>query len=234
LTISFGYGIQRKKEDTKDTLIKEAEAFMYNRKYYSSKSTRSNAVKVIMETLFAKSEREKQHSDRVGRISEAIAKRMNLDQRTIDKVRVAGFLHDIGKIGIDEQILNKIGILNRSEWEVMKLHPAKGAGILENTVEFQDIADVVLSHHERYDGSGYPSGLKGDDILLAARIIMVADAYDAMTNDRSYRNKIGHEAAIEELKRCAETHFDPDIVSAFVEIPLSEIMHLDGGESPVS
>ncbi|HPF55768.1 MAG TPA: PAS domain S-box protein, partial [Clostridiales bacterium] len=234
LTISFGYGIQRKEDDTKDALIKEAEAFMYNRKYYSSKSTRSNAVKVIMETLFAKSEREKQHSDRVGRISEAIAKRMNLDQRTIDKIRVAGFLHDIGKIGIDERILNKIGILTRNEWEVMKLHPAKGAGILENTIEFQDIDDVVLSHHERFDGSGYPSGLKGYEIPQASRIIAVADAYDAMTNDRSYRNKIDHEAALEELKRCAGTFFDPEIVQAFVGMSLPEIMHLEDGESPVS
>jgi len=226
LTISFGYGIQRKSKDTMDVLVKEAEAFMYNRKYYSNKSARNNVVNVIMETLFAKSEREKEHSERVGLISEAIAKKMDLDQQMIDKIRVTGFLHDIGKIGIEERILNKIGMLNKTEWGKMKLHPAKGAGILENTLEFRDIADFVLSHHERYDGSGYPNGLKGGEIPLVSRIIAVADAYDAMTNDRSYRAKIEHPEAVAELQRCAGTFFDPEIVAAFVELPLSEMMHL--------
>jgi diguanylate cyclase (GGDEF)-like protein/putative nucleotidyltransferase with HDIG domain len=190
LTISFGYGIQRNKEDTPDDLLKEAEAFMYNKKYYNSRSARSNAVNVIMETLFAKSERERNHSQRVGFLCEAIAAGMQLDKQSVDKIRVAGFLHDIGKIGIAESILNKIGKLDKKEWETMKLHSAKGAGILDNTVEFREIADIVLSHHERYDGKGYPNGLKGKEIPLESRIIAIADAFDAMTNDRTYRNKM--------------------------------------------
>jgi diguanylate cyclase (GGDEF)-like protein/PAS domain S-box-containing protein/putative nucleotidyltransferase with HDIG domain len=217
LTISFGYGIQRHKEDSMDRILKEAETYMYNRKYFDSKSTRSKTVNVIMETLFAKSEREKMHSERVGAISESIAKKMLLSEQLVDRIRVAGLLHDIGKIGIDERVLNKNGKLTNSEWETMKLHSAKGAEILERTVEYIDIANVVLSHHERYDGIGYPNGLKGENIPLEARIIAVADSYDAMTNTRTYRKEMGNEAAINELKRCSGYQFDPEIVDVFVD-----------------
>jgi len=216
LTISFGYSIQRKKEDSLDDLMKEAEAFMYNRKYYSSRSTRSTTVNVIMEALFTKSEREKKHSERVGLICKGIAEKMHLGRRIIDRVKVVGFLHDIGKIGISEEILNKDGKLDANEWEIMKLHPAKGARILENTVEFYDIADVVLFHHERFDGSGYPKGLKGAEIPLMSRIMAVADAYDAMTNTRSYRKAMSPEDAVNELRKYAGSQFDPEIVSVFV------------------
>ncbi|NCB52412.1 MAG: PAS domain S-box protein [Clostridia bacterium] len=227
LTISFGYSIQRKREDTLDALIKEAETFMFNRKYYSSKSARSNTVNVIMDALFTKSEREKNHSERVGLICKTIAEKMQLDRRLIDRIRVAGLLHDIGKIGINEGILNKDGKLDGNEWEIMKLHSAKGARILENTVEFYDIADIVLSHHEHFDGSGYPKGLKGEEIPLASRIICVADAYDAMTNTRSYRKAMSAEEAVKELNKYAGSQFDPEIVSVFVrsieavELPVS-------------
>lgn len=215
LTISFGFSIQRKKDDSLDDLMKEAEAFMYNRKYYSSRSARSNTVNVIMDTLFTKSEREKNHSERVGLICAAIAEKMQLDRHVIDRIKVTGFLHDIGKIGIDEEILNKNGKLDSNEWELMKLHSAKGARILENTVEFSEIADIVLSHHEHFNGSGYPKGLIGEEIPLLSRIIAVADAYDAMTNTRSYRKAMSPDEAMNELKKYAGSQFDPEIVSVF-------------------
>jgi diguanylate cyclase (GGDEF)-like protein/PAS domain S-box-containing protein len=212
LTISCGCGIQRKKEDPLDAVLKEAEAYMYNRKYFDSKSTRSNKVNIILEALFAKSEREKYHSERVSLISEGIAVIMKLDEQLIDRVRTAGLLHDIGKIGIDENILNKNGKLDKNEWEIMKLHSAKGADILGRTVEYKQITDIVLSHHEWYDGTGYPNGLKGETIPLEARIIAIADAYDAMTNERPYRNAISDKAALTEIKKCSGTQFDPKIV----------------------
>jgi len=217
VSISFGYGLQRKPEDGLDSLLKEAEAFMYNRKYYSNRSSRSSAVHVILETLFTKSEREKLHSERVSQISEAIAKTMKLDKEMIDKIRVAGLLHDIGKIGIEEGILNKAGKLDNKEWEIMKLHSAKGAKILGNTLEFHDIADWVLAHHERYDGSGYPNKRPGDKIPLAARIIAVADSYDAMTHERPYQQAMTTEQAINELNRCAGSQLDPAVVQLFLE-----------------
>ena len=221
-SISWGYALQRTKDDTLDALEEEAEAFMYNRKFYSHQSLRSKTVDTIMETLFTKSEREKLHSERVGLLSEAIARQMHLPSESIDKIRVAGFLHDIGKIGIDEAILNKAGKLDDNEWEIIKLHPAKSAGILDKTHEYQDITDIVLSHHERYDGNGYPGKLQAEAIPLAARIIAVADTYDALTNDRPYKNAMDKGAAIEELKRSAGTQLDPAIVSVFIEKVLSE------------
>ena len=218
LNISWGYGVQKNKEDTIDALNEEAEAFMYNRKFYSHKSARSKTVDVIMETLFAKSERERNHSERVGKISEIIAQKMGLSKSEIDKVRVAGRLHDIGKIGIDEKVLNKEGKLNAKEWELMKLHPAKGASILVNTNEYRDIFDIVLSHHERFDGFGYPKGLKAEAIPLESRIIAVADTFDVMTNMRPYKQPVSVEKAVSELKNCSGTQFDPQIVDLFIQI----------------
>ncbi len=217
VTISWGYGIQRNKEDTLDMLQQEAEAYMYNRKFYNHNSMRSKTIDVIMDTLFTKSEREKDHSERVGILTEAIAKKMKLKKSEIDKIRVAGLLHDIGKIGIDEAVLNKPGKLDSKEWDLMKLHPAKGAGILYNTIEYHDIADIVLSHHERYDGSGYPNKLKGEDIPLGSRIIAVADTFDAVTNERPYKSILSKEAAIKEVRDCAGTQLDPEIVSVFIK-----------------
>jgi diguanylate cyclase (GGDEF)-like protein/PAS domain S-box-containing protein/putative nucleotidyltransferase with HDIG domain len=217
VSISFGYGLQRKPEDGLDSLLKEAEAFMYNRKYYSNRSSRSSAVHVIMETLFTKSEREKYHSERVSQISEAIAKSMKLDKEMVNKIRVAGLLHDIGKIGIEESILNKPGKLDTKEWEIMKLHCAKGAKILGNTLEFHDIADWVLAHHERYDGNGYPNKRLGEKIPIAARIIAVADSYDAMTHERPYQKAMTSEEAIVELQNCAGGQLDPAVVQLFLE-----------------
>ena len=215
-SVSWGYGIQRDTRDTIDAITEEAEAFMYNRKYYSHKSTRSKAVDVIMKALFTKSEREEKHSQRVGNLCEAIATKMQLAHSEIDKIRVAGYLHDLGKIGIDETILNKPSKLDTKEWELMKLHPAKGAGILENTSDYRGIADIVLSHHEHYDGTGYPRGLKATAIPLGARIIAIADAYDAITNERPYKRAVDQETAILEMKKYSGLQFDPKIVSIFI------------------
>ena len=217
LTISFGYSIQRNKDDSQDDLLKEAEAFMNSKKYYNIKSSKSNRIDIIMNTLFEKSIRERDHSERVGRISEAIAIKMNYDEKSVNRIRVSGLLHDIGKIGIDEGILNKKGNLSNSEWEIMKLHTVKGARILDHTIEFREISNIVLSHHERYDGSGYPNGLKGDEIPIEARIITVADAYDAMTEERTYKNLLSHEEAIMELYKYSGIQFDPEIVDVFVK-----------------
>lgn len=169
-----------------------------------------------MDTLFTKSDREEKHSKRVGKLCESIAIKMHLNQAEIDKIRVAGILHDIGKIGIEEAILNKPGKLDAKEWEIIKLHPAKGAAILENTIEYRDISDILLSHHERYDGFGYPKGIKAEAIPLGARIIAVADTYDAITNERPYRKAMSKEQAINEIKNCSGSQLDPEIVSVFI------------------
>jgi HD-GYP domain-containing protein (c-di-GMP phosphodiesterase class II) len=141
---------------------------------------------------------------------------MKLSNSDIDKIRVAGFLHDIGKISIDEMILNKPGKLDDHEWEMMKLHPSKSAEILIKSKEYNDIAEIVLFHHERFDGRGYPGGFAGEEIPQMARIISVCDAYDAMTEQRSYRTPLSKEEAIAELKKCSGTQFDPEVVDLFI------------------
>lgn len=214
--VSWGYGIQKKQQDRLDQIFDEAEAYMNNRKYYNQKSIKSKTIDVIMQTLFIKSEREKRHSERVGKLCEKTAGKLNLNKSQVDKVRIAGYLHDIGKIGIDEAILNKPGQLDQREWEIMKLHPSKSAEILATTREYSDIAEIVSSHHERYDGSGYPMRLAGAEIPLMARIIAICDAYDAMTEKRTYHDPLRKKEAVAELKKCAGTHFDPEIVAVFV------------------
>ncbi len=217
LSISFGFGLQKSKDVNIDELYNDAQTFLYRKKYYNSKSSRSTAVNLIMNTLFEKNEREKDHSQRVGEIAVKIAGLMNLESDVINTIRVAGYLHDIGKIGIDESILNKQGKLNDIEWEEIKLHTIKGARILERSQEYFDIYNIVLSHHEKYDGSGYPNGLSGENIPLEARIIAIADSYDAMTKERTYKATLTHKEALYEIESCAGTQFDPQIVTVLLE-----------------
>jgi len=141
---------------------------------------------------------------------------MNFDKDDANQMKIAGLILDIGKIGIDEKILNKAGILTDVERKEIEKHPEIGWSVLSSTNEFSELAQFVLAHHERWDGGGYPNGLKGEEIPIEARIITVADAYDAMTSERSYRNGVTKEEAIKELKRCSGTHFDPEIVEVFV------------------
>jgi len=177
---------------------------------------RSNTIDIIINTLFEKSSRESLHSKRVSQICQAIAASMNFEKDDISQITMAGLVHDIGKIGVDEKILNKPWKLNDSEWEEMKKHPETGWRILSATSEFSELAQFVLEHHEKWDGNGYPSGLKNEEISVEARIIAVADAYDAMTRDRSYRKGFSKAEAAVEILRCSGTQFDPQIADVFV------------------
>jgi diguanylate cyclase (GGDEF)-like protein/PAS domain S-box-containing protein/putative nucleotidyltransferase with HDIG domain len=216
LTATFGYSIQSYPGHGLDELLKEAETFMYRRKSLENTSKRSHVIDAIMSTLFEKSEREQKHSLRVSTIASAIATAMGLDDAVIAKVRVAGALHDIGKIGIDESILNKKEYLNDQEWQEIKQHPIRSARILASVDEYLDIVPIVKSHHERIDGCGYPAGLSEKQIPIEAKIIAVADSFDAMTEKRPYRESISRELAAQELKSCANSQFDPGIVDVFI------------------
>jgi putative nucleotidyltransferase with HDIG domain len=155
------------------------------------------------------------HSRTVGRYARVIARELGFEREGCDAVHLAGLLHDIGKLAIDDAILNKPGALDDSEWSVIREHPRVGAEILVAAGR-PEVATWVRAHHEQPDGRGYPDGLPGDSIPLQARILAVADSYEAMTNDRVYRPALGHEEARLELHRCCGTQFDSDVVAAFV------------------
>lgn len=146
-----------------------------------------------------------------------IAKELNLGTAFYNKTKLAAKLHDIGKINLDQSILDKPGKLNEEEWLKVKKHPEIGFKILSSVREYLEIASIVMSHHERFDGMGYPNKIRENNIPLASRVIAVADSYDAMTQARPYRKTITKEEAIAEIKRCSGTQFDPNVVKIFVE-----------------
>lgn len=160
------------------------------------------------------------HCNRIKQISMLIGKTLELDSRQLLRLNMASFLHDLGKVKVPLQILQKPGKLTAEEWEVMKLHPIYGKEILADTgiTLLVEAGEIVAQHHERFDGKGYPLGLSGDQISIEAAIIAVADSYDAMTTDRVYRKGMSKEKALEEIKNCRGTMYHPLIVDTFISI----------------
>jgi diguanylate cyclase (GGDEF)-like protein/PAS domain S-box-containing protein len=222
LSISYGYETKTTENQSIVEIISNAENHMHQHKLYERSSMRSKTIDLIMNTLFEKSSREAAHSNRVSGICQSIASKMNFNKDEINQLKIAGLIHDIGKIGVDEKVLNKPGRLSIDERRDIERHPEIGWRLLSSTNEFSELARFILNHHEKWDGSGYPNGLKGDAIPLEARIICVADSYDAMTSDRSYRKGLSKEEAIFELKRCSGTQFDTEIVNVFVNLVLQD------------
>ena len=175
-------------------------------------------VQTLRYTVEAKDSYTRGHSDRVSEYSVLIGEKLGLPAEQIKTLRIGGLFHDIGKIGIPDSILLKPAKLTDEEYSQIKNHPSIGAHILGSAAIFQDIIPIVKHHHERYDGNGYPSRLKGEEIPYLARIAAVADTFDAMTSRRSYRGPIDVEHVKEEIKRCEGTQFDPQIAEVFLEI----------------
>lgn len=174
-------------------------------------------IKAISSALDAKDEYTHGHSYRVTLYSLILAKKLNYSDKFIEDLETAGLLHDIGKIGIPQSILCKPGKLTDEEYASMKTHPEQGEKMINDVKQLCVISDWIKAHHERWDGRGYPSGLKEEEIPLASRIIALADTYDAMTSTRSYRQALTHEDAIAEINRCSGTQFDPNLAKAFIE-----------------
>jgi HD-GYP domain-containing protein (c-di-GMP phosphodiesterase class II) len=175
-----------------------------------------STIKALAATIDAKDPYTSGHSQRVTEYATMAATSLSLPQEEIEVIEYAGILHDIGKIGVSDSILNKPGSLTVDEWAIIRRHPLIGSNMLRDIPYLDKARNLILHHHERYDGKGYPHGLKGEDIPLGARLIAVADAFDTMTTDRSYRNALSKEYAISELYKCTGTQFCPIAVAAFV------------------
>jgi HD-GYP domain-containing protein (c-di-GMP phosphodiesterase class II) len=158
------------------------------------------------------------HSRKVNAYAVALAEALSLPPETVSRISTAALLHDVGKIGIPDELLNKNGELSDADWYQIKLHPRLGANIVGNVPSLVPCLSGILYHHERWDGNGYPERLKGESIPLEARILAIADAFDAMTSARPYHPIFSREEALEELKRGAGTQFDPKLVEAFINI----------------
>ena len=178
-------------------------------------------IRALVSALELKDSHTRGHSESVTRYAVALAKKLKLFPQEIESIEVAAILHDVGKIGVQESILNKPGKLNDEEWKEMKRHPEFSYKILKEVNFPWEIKPVIYAHHERYNGKGYPARLKGEKIPLGARILAVADTFAAMTSDRAYRKGLSKEMAIEELKRVAGTQLDPELVKVFVEMLMS-------------
>jgi diguanylate cyclase (GGDEF)-like protein/putative nucleotidyltransferase with HDIG domain len=239
LTISFGLSVYPDHGETAASLLHAADEALYaakqsgrNRTVRHTPAVRNElrlssdvrdiegerfvmAVLDLAEAVDLRFSGSARHSETVGRYAEMTARELGLPERRVSRIRLAGILHDIGKAGVPNSILHKPGPLTKEEFAVIKRHPELGAQIIEHE-SLSDVREWVAMHHERPDGLGYPLGLTINAVALEARIVAVADAYEAMTSDRPYRDSIGYDAALAELRRCAGTQFDPLVVEAFI------------------
>lgn len=200
-------------------------------KYHTWRSLTEQSMRTVANTIDAKDEYTSGHSYRVAVISRMLAQKAGMSRAEQENIYYMGLLHDIGKIGISDSTLNKKGKLNDEEWEQIKKHPAMGGDILKDITTIPDIECGARYHHERWDGKGYGEGKKGEEIPLVARIICVADAYDAMSTARCYREKYEDSRIVEELRNCSGTQFDPSLVPYMIELIENHEIHFDSSDA---
>lgn len=216
-SMSLGYGVKILEEEDIYETLKIAESNMYKRKMLTNESMHSSIIASMKATLYEKSNETEEHTNRLYKNCYKIGVKYNLSENEFNDLELVCLLHDIGKIGISDMILKKPGKLTEDEWVEMRKHPEIGFRIAQATPELKKVAKYILYHHERFDGKGYPKGLKDYQIPLIDRILSVVDSYDAMINDRSYRKALTKEAAIKELINNSGTQFDPEVVKLFLD-----------------
>jgi HD-GYP domain-containing protein (c-di-GMP phosphodiesterase class II) len=214
---AFGWATKDDINQDINNIFVQAEDNMYRKKLFESRSMKSKTIKLITKSLYEKNARAQQHCERVSTLCKDVGTALGLSSDMVCELGLLGLLHDIGTIGIHEKILNKPDKLDEFEWVEIRQHPEIGYQILRSVNEFAHVAEFVLAHHERLDGKGYPRNLKDFQIPLQSKILSVADAYDAMTNDFPYKIALTKSEAIKELKVNSDTQFDAEIARVFVE-----------------
>jgi diguanylate cyclase (GGDEF)-like protein/PAS domain S-box-containing protein len=230
LSVSFGCSTKKQAEQLLEGVFVEAENRMYRQKLLESDSLRSNAIRQLTDALYRKSYLEEEHSRQVSELCRKMTRALELGEESETDLTVLGFLHDIGKITLDECVLLKAAGLSLEEWKDVRRHPEIGYQILRSSKEFMHLAEAVLYHHERVDGRGYPRGLKGDDIPLLSRIVAIVDAFDAMTSYRTYRSTKSVGEAVQELRKQAGQQFDAELVEVFIEQVVCKSAQRGGGD----
>jgi len=213
---AIGYDTKNEIADDINDVYEQAKSNMYKDKLLMKDNIVEKNIQTIVNALYRISDIEQEHANNVSLISEKIALAMNIPEYEIKQIKTAALLHDVGNISIDPAILTKKGKYTDEEWEILKKHPEAGYRILSTSGLYKNIAKYVFEHHEKWDGTGYPKGLKGEEILLPARIIALADAFDAMMTDKPYKKAYTFEEAISELKKNAGKQFDPNVIEVFI------------------
>lgn len=218
LSVAYGYAYHTMGVINMEYMFQIADNNMYQNKLLKKESTRGTFVKTFMKALEAKDYVSEGHVIRMEKLAVLIGEALSLHQDQMDRLVLLTKFHDIGKIGIPDSILKKPAKLTEDEWKVMKTHTTIGERIAIESSEIKDIAPLILHHHEKWDGSGYPAGLKKENIPIECRILAIVDSFDAMTNDRPYHKAIDAKAAVEEIVTCSGTYYDPKLVAIFYKI----------------
>jgi len=218
VSLSLGCATKREPMEPVDNVYKTAEDAMYRHKMFESRSLHSSILSSIKKTMLEKSGETEAHAERLAGLSQRLGRALGLNEEDLVALELLSTLHDIGKISVDKEILVKRGPLTDAEWQEIKRHPEVGFRIAQASPELQHIAEYILSHHERWDGTGYPRGLSGKDIPLLARVLAVVDSFDAMTQTRAYREAMPVGAALMEIRKNAGRQFDPEIARVFLSL----------------
>jgi len=217
VSAAIGYSVKQSVMESMHDVFMKAEDDMYRHKLSESERIKRDTIALILKSLYTRNSLEKKHANRVGLLSKEMAYELHYDKEEVKQIWTAGILHDIGNVAIDDGIFQKNRELDASEWHEIMKHPEIGYHILSTAKEFSEVAVYVLQHQEKWDGTGYPKSLKGDEISVPARIISIADAYVSMTSQRPYVKTCSPDQAAEEIRKKAGVQFDPAIARVFVE-----------------